>query len=440
MINHEITIRRRSRICLPTPEGTTELPVNIIASLLKNTEALGFTFSEALIAACRRLSLEQLTELHGKVFAILQKIKGIHREHKPMYPNFPDQVMEMSEGELYLNAIVHYLTDGRFLSASEVKERLPLLDTTELQIIDLGTQEEFERLCSQIMASNASLSEQDKADLTWFAEAYNSAIAPLLPEAIPQKETMAFVAGLLIQHTNNAAEFLARFCCTATDVLRFAVAMSGGDISLAKPTKFRGFSRAERVLLLGLLERISQPVEEMLRWKKRWIRLGERLHPGEYARKFPNTAEAFRLLRNDIPVTTFNSKVETVLAKKKVGAAVRLLAARVGDFARRLDHLLRSDVTQQDAVTAAFGAVADKVSTPVLLQIRVHFQGRMTPSPLRVFFPKGNLAKAYALPNELPPLPADVCLQIVAVCGQTLIARFGSLPSLGKVFVDPELA
>ena len=45
--------------------------------------------------------------------------------------------------------------------------------------------------------------------------------------------------------------------------------------------------------------------------------------------------------------------------------------------------------------------VAEKVSTPVLLQVRQHFIGRKNAGPLRVFFPKGNLAKAQAVMWEI---------------------------------------
>jgi hypothetical protein len=440
MNNNALFLRRRSKISLPPADGRERLPRNYIASMLKNLEALGFTFSEPLIAACQTLSLEQLTALYQELVVALQQAKGAHALFQPMYPNFPAQVMAMSECELYLNAIFHYLTVGRYFPLTERKERLPLLDTVDLQIIDLGTQEEFERLFGQIAASNTSLSVQDREDLTWFVQAYGAEIASLLPDAVPQKENMAFVAGLLIAHTDRAQEFVARFCRTATDVLRLAVAMSDGDVSLATATRFRSFKRAERDLLIGLLERHPNVVEDMLRWKGRWIRLGERLHPREYSRKYPQTAEAFRVLRNDVPVETFNGQVEAALAKKQASEAVEKLRTRPGDFARRLDHLLRLETEAADAVIEAFREVADRVATPVLLQVRQHFLARNGAAPLRVFFPKGNVAKAQAVTNTLAALPVSVCNRIVALCETALMTRFRALPPLGKVYVDPELA
>ena len=58
--------------------------------------------------------------------------------------------------------------------------------------------------------------------------------------------------------------------------------MSGGDVSLAESAKFRNFTRRERRALLELLENCDNSTENMLRWKGRWIRLGERPHHGEY--------------------------------------------------------------------------------------------------------------------------------------------------------------
>ena len=75
--------------------------------------------------------------------------------------------------------------------------------------------------------------------------------------------------------------------------------MSGDDVSLATACKFGKFRRVERAMLLEWVERANNRTEDMLRWKPRWIRLGERLHPGEYTNRFPQTSAAFDILRND---------------------------------------------------------------------------------------------------------------------------------------------
>lgn len=435
--NNGLYLRRRNKVALPEGAGAG-LPISYPASVARNLEALGFTLSESLLKACQGLSLEALTGLYRQLAADLHAAQGAHRAFRPMYPDFPQQVMEMAESELYLNAVLHYVTGGKWLPPSRPKLRLPLGDTYKPQVIELGTQEDFEGLFTQIAASNAALSAQDKEDLTWFVSAYGDGIERLLPEAVPQKENMAFLAGLLLRHTAQAEAFLGRYCRTATDVLRLAVALSGGDVSLAEPTKFRGFSRPERRLLLGLLEGRQNLTEDMLRWRGRWERLGERLHPGERRAAFPKTAAAFDVLRNGLPFETFNGRVETALAAG--GAVAEILLSRPGDFARRLDHVLRLDPRGQEGIVAAFASVADQVSTPVLLQVRAHFQARASQPPLRVFFPKGNVAKAHVEENHLPPIPAPICALAAGVCAEALGRRFSTLAPLGRVYVDPRLS
>ena len=438
--NHALYLRRRNKIVVPPGDGADLLPLHYVATVSKNLELLGFALSETLIAACRSLSLDALTALYQELIADLERSKGAHQTFKPFYPNFPEQVMTMREGELYINALLHYWTEGQYRPAAKLLARLPLLDKTKFQPIDLGTEKEFEALFGQIAASHTSLSEQDKEDLAWFVAAYGDDIARLLPEVIGHKENMAFLAGLLLTHTHNAVDLVGPLCKTATDVLRLAVALSGGDVSRAQSAKFCVFSRPERRFLLGLLERQSHMTEDMLRWKGRWIRLGERLHPGEFGGRFPQAADAFAVLRNDLPFATFNRLVEKAMAEGDVPGAMESLSARPGEFARRLDHLLRLDPARQESVLTAFAEAAPRVSTPVLLQVGSHFGVREQPGHLRVFFPKGNVAKAHAEENTLPPLPAEVCRRVQALCRAALTERFRALPPLGKCWVDPALA
>lgn len=59
--------------------------------------------------------------------------------------------------------------------------------------------------------------------------------------------------------------------------------------------------------------------------QKRWIRLGEILHPAEYHTRFPKTHRAFEMLRNNIKVETFNGKIEAALLNRDIMTAKNLL-------------------------------------------------------------------------------------------------------------------
>jgi hypothetical protein len=344
--------------------------------------------------------------------------------------------MGMTEAELYFNAIVHYWTGA--LPRTPKEERAPLEEQPPFRLIELGSRDDFEGLFTLLARSKSPFSPQDKADVKWFVAQYRDGIRRLLPETIPSKENLAFLGAELVRNTTDAGTLLDAHLQTATDVLRLAVALSDGDVSLAEACKFGKFRRRERALLLGWVERAANRTEDMLRWKPRWTRLGERLHPGEYTARFPQTAAAFDVLRNDRPFTTFNGRVEAALESKRTADALDLLDGRPGELARRLDHLARTS-PDAGAVVRRFADRAGRVSTPVLLQAMTHFRHRGEPAELRTFFPKGNVGNLFATDRRLPELPPGVAEVLAAVCERTLLGRFAQLPTLGKCYLDPRL-
>ncbi|GIP22152.1 TerD family protein [Paenibacillus sp. J22TS3] len=437
MIINTIYLRRANKIIVNREQGAERIPKTYLAAALKNIEHLGYTFSMPLLSAVRTLPREQFKALYHQLVADLKVLVGAHVEYRPMYQDFPLQVMQEDDADLYLNAIYHYLTLE--LPESKMADRPPLLDTASLKVIDLGNKAEFNMMIRQLIEAKGSISETDKQNIDTAIELADlEELDEILPSEIPFKENVGFVAGSLLKHDKANVKLIGRYIKTATDVLRLAVAWSQGDVSLAEATRFRKFKRSERRLLLGLLEQCGQITEDMLRYKERWIRLGEILHPSEYRHRYKRTEEAFDILRNNKPFTTFNGSVELAFQYHNVWVLMDLLMQRPGEFARRLDHLLRV-AEDPEYVVLAFGEVADQVSTPVLLQVKNHFARRNVPQELRVFFQKGNVAKAFAIPNTLPAISQAACQDIIELCEKTLIQRFSALPPLGKTYIDGRL-
>lgn len=434
---NQVFVTRKNKVLIN--EGTAKNNIKYVLSIMKNIEPLGYIFDPDLIERLCTLELDYLSGFHNNMTAILRQMTGAHRIFTPMYPNFPKQVMEASDLELYVNAIMHYFGDWiglRILPKYEKKERSKLFDDVELKVISLGTEEEFKTICKNLISANTSISENDKEDIEKFAAIYTDDIESILPDNIPQKETLAFVTSVLMMECES--HHLLKFYKTATDVLRLVTSICGGDVSLATNTKYISFRRAQRVFFLELLENCGEITEDMLRHKKKWIRLGERLHPGDYYLKYPKVYEAFDILRNNKPFKTFSGKIEEAIAKEDVLTAIGLLKQRPGEFARRLDKLLR--IGKHNRITILqFSKVSDKVSTPVLLQVLTHFLNRDDNQKLRVFFPKGNVARVYAIGDRRKWLERGDSMSVVVACRLALRARFSKLPPLGKVYVDPKL-
>lgn len=435
----DLYLRRRRRIIVhPSPDAET-LPLAVVTTLSINLEGLGLALSPSLLEACRKLSFRQVAALYRKIVGSFSKQTGADKKYQPMYPGFPEQVMKASEAELYFNAVMHYWSAGEIVPWTGGWYRQGLREQTPVKFIDLGSQADLEGLFTQIAGANTAFSPNDREDVAAFIDHYGPNIANLLPEEIPQRENVAHLATLLLPLPAVGPSFVRKYVRTAHDVLRLACALSGGDVSLATPTKFGALTRPLRRLMLEILEAHPNTAEEMLRRPERWKRLGERLHPREFATRFPQTAKAFEALRNSLPVETFHGQVEDALRRCAVSEVLPMLASRPGELVRRLDHLLRLDANAVEAILKALHAGIETVSTPVLLQARHHFAHRAEPKALRVFFPKGEVAKAHAEPNGLPPLPEDLRRHVTEALEEALKARFARLPSLGRVYVDPAL-
>ncbi len=435
--------RRRKLMVAPGAGGAT---VEQLATVQKEVAALGFVLSDALLLRLRGLSGQQLATFLRDLMHDLRPMVGAHQEHLPLYPGFPAQTMRMDEAELYLEAARHYTTLRR-AAPDQNASRAPLLEGNTPEPVELGSKHEFEIICTQLAGSRTSLSDDDKADLEWFVRQYRGDVLRLLPPRIPFRETLALVAALLMQHVDgDAGEALMRAqAASATDVLRVAAALSGGDTSLATPTRFVSMPRARRRTLLALIDARPDAAEAMKRRPGAWKRLGEALHPCESARRFPRAQAAFDTLRNNTKLPSFRGDVEAAIREGRTGDAIARLAERPGEFARRLDHLLCVATVNAPgpndalAVLEGFARVASKVSTPVLLQVLAHVRHRRR-HPLRAFFPKGEVAKVYAVRDVRMVLPPALGDALAARVEDTLVDRFRKLPSLGNCHLDPELA
>jgi stress response protein SCP2 len=448
MTGTDILLRRTNKILLP-PKGNDVLASGIIAAFNVNLQSLGYTLALETVEHLKTLNPGQIEYLMKDLSRLLSELTGV-RKYYPMYPDFPAQVMDASDAELYWNAILHYFSvavsdvthDPSMVwlpqyvktprhstrSSSFSLEKALSAATTPYRVLQMGTEQDLRDIASNLVSANTSISEQDKQDLRWLIV---NGYLPFIAE-IPNKENLALIGSVML--LSPAFATVAPFFKTATDVLRLAVAFFGGDVSLAVHTKFTTIPRKVRKTILGLLSNCSNVAEDMLRWSERWKRLGERLHPGQYAKQYPAVAKAFKELQNK-QIKSFDSKIVSYIAHDNWHGVVELLSTRPGDFSRRLDHMLRS--WPDPSVVATFGRIAEKVSTPVLLQVMNHFKHRH--SDLRIFFPKGNISKVKAIPNKLPDVPALGQRCVVTTCEQTLVQRFSKLPSLKNVFLDPRL-
>lgn len=423
-----------------------ELVMTLTAELLK----LGYIPEREAVQALLNSGESSVIKLHDRVLTQLRKLLGADRKYAPIYKNFPTEVMEMSTSELFWNAIVHYWSGGTWEPTSELKDRGIKYEAVQFKTLKLATGDAWLReIAEDLAAFPKPLDEKRVNELVWITEHLPNLELP----NITVKETLCLLGakGFNVKVTNP------------TDVLRIATHLSGGDISLPgipkpnaieadnyrarsrkaeavearKAFEFKKFTRPQRKYLLGLLESLkSVDAAELQRYLGRWKRLGEILHPGEYVKQFPKTAAAFHAIRNqrDEKVRTYAGRVDLAF-KQGLVEGLAVLQERPGEFARRLDALLRKN--SADVVLTSFAAVIDKVSSKVTFELFDHFEARRKDSSRMVML-KGSGSKAKVL-EPVPALSSKVVDAAQAMIMGSLSRRMAKLPKLGKVYIDEAL-
>ena len=275
----------------------------MVATINANMMSLGFVMTEELTTAMARTSTEELTQVYEELIETLQYLKGDQVTHKPMYAGFPEEVMEMSLVDLYINAVSLYWISGTWMPRSPELKKAFTFEHTKFISIGLSTREEFADIFTRLVTSNESLSSKDKTTVEWLLDNMADITTPT---DIPCKENMCLVVGHSVKSGYSNDVDLNSLVKTATDVLRVATYLSGGDISLAERTQYKSLNRSTRKKLIGLLEPVAT-LEDLNRHRGKWVKLFHSFHVGDYSTKLYKMAS---VLRNNETVETFNSPKE----------------------------------------------------------------------------------------------------------------------------------
>ncbi len=485
---------------------------------------LGFVMSLDLAITVRRLPHQALHHLKTWMLATLTESLGAHRPHVPLFRGFPAGTPSDTRA-LYLRRVLSWMFTrpdqpcpwcgqikpvgaldpcghlvcrscwdaGSYAGcpichrrvamepfvepAAEAESERVTRGDTQLRLVHLAfdaiavARDRFERLT----ARTTPLSKDDRTEVETVIDVIGPKAAIWLPSSIAMKETMAIaVARLWLAAPDRHAMVKATegHLRTATDVLRVAVVLMGGDPALVEPTKLTSLSRGLRRAVLEALDRladrasIAQIVEDVRRHRAKWKRIGERLHPFELATQLPRAALAFAVARESTPTElTFASKLQSVandagnvsldgkrlrvaawagpvedaLRRGDVRAATARLAKRPGDLLRRADHLLRLTADDEPSLHAVIDAIRDAIPHAMpnmLLTLGAHVRARTAPWPRRVMFPKGEVLRAWAMPDTRPPLRTDAIGSVTDAVREELLARAAKKKLFARAVID----
>lgn len=460
-----ILFRRKKQFMVGNTEAvvTSEQNMQLMYVLTEELKRLGFRMSTDLTNALLGKHTADIQMLSESLVDFCRENRGERENMTPLFHNFstaefPENLsirvfqyayVDLKDDPEAMDALIERYGDELF------KEELEnVLVDSSLERIDLGTEADYINVCKQLISSKVSYSSQDQSDIDVILSELSLVrsgirIDELMPETLDIKENIAYITSTLVKEYgyDNVKNIVSKYFKTYTDVLRYAVALSNGDVSLTRSSKFRNFKRHERRMLLDMFNKLgTNNYEDLLRHKSMFLRLGEKIHPGEYKTRYANTFKCFDGLRNNaknLQSKTFNSRKERAFKNKDIHTVLKLLEQRPGEFARSLNRvlLLAEEIEYNtNAVIQCFVKAAyNNVPISTLLTIANYFENRSSNNNLRVFYPKGQMAKLYARENNLEDLDIDTLVSVSELLSDLMNSMLAEKTDLGKVYIDPEI-
>ena len=386
----------------------------VLVSLFKELGEFGYYLSSEAIC---RLTIEDMEGIHKNLLPYLQDVYHNGDEFIPLYPGFPEQVLSLSEMDLWINQqrvysgdLDGFIKDNPWVSDPEKR----VIEQEPSKLLKIFTIKEFMDIPRQMMSAGNSLTAETREELVWFLENYPNLN---IPDRIPFKETMCIVAKYRPEYEIGEVN----------DVLRYGLYLMGADPSLPNvPKKIRANSWSNKkidnpewrkLLTLSRSKRreICQRIEKIIERKGvgncirdaksfygHWILLSERVHPKEYVVNYPECADFFVKLKNknlQKEFKTFNSQVQEMYdTGTDIVEIAKFISTRPGELIRRFDSILRRALEggkESDIMDIFIDTQGMKNKT--LLEILSYYDKRGESAPRMVNIPGTGLYQIYRL-------------------------------------------
>ena len=342
-----------------------------LATLIKKFEGYGYIFSKELAIA---ISKEERNTIINKLKAVIEVIENFKsdKNYTVFYKNFPDEVINMTETELYINQILHYWfgylpSNNENITKGEV-EPSKLVKARELNLVD---DEMIEKLFIDLLSSNITLSEQYLDDVCVLTN--NKSIKELekYMEYIQMKETLTTVSNYILQ---KEGVLIGDFK-TATDILRLIAKISGAELN-NKHIHFAYFSRTVLSQLMNKLENLKNIMPDIKRYSKPWHSFFKLYAKKINFNKYPKVRNAVDMLFGDISYMTERGKINEqinrlpAMSEEELDNFVKEYTVFYGDYIREILSLLnKANENQYEKLLLGLENCVTKVNTRILFQL-----------------------------------------------------------------------
>ena len=414
------------------------LSIEELATLIKKFEGYGYIFSKELAIAISKEERNTIIDKLKSVIKVIEDFKS-DKNYTVFYKNFPDEVINMNEIDLYINQILHYWI-GYLPSNSEniIKEDVEpskLVKARELNLID---DEMIEKLFVDLLSSNVTLSEQYLDDVCVLTN--NKSIKELekYMECIQMKETLTTISNYILK---KEGVLIGNFK-TATDILRLIAKISDVELN-NKHIHFAYFSRTELSQLMTKLENLQNPMPDIKRYSKPWHTFFKLYAKKINFNKYPKVRNAVDMLFGDISYMTERGKINEkikrlpIMSEEELDNFVKEYTVFYGDYIREILSLLnKANENQYEKLLLGLENSVTKVNTRILFQLYdriINLKAKDETVP-RLVNSKGKWRRL----RESISLSDELLNRVLKIVEDGIKTQLKEKENLGKVFIDED--
>jgi hypothetical protein len=183
-------------VCLSeSTENNRNTTKNSLALTVQaNLMQYGYMLSQEAFHFLANANRADIINFNDECVTYLKDMMGGRYDYEPMYKNFPEEVMSMSDCELFWNQIIHYLSNGQWMPDSIEMEKPVKFENIKYTVLESISQERFMQIFTDLCSINTSLTPVDRVIVEWFCKEYDELI---FPDIIPFKETLCLVISAL---------------------------------------------------------------------------------------------------------------------------------------------------------------------------------------------------------------------------------------------------
>lgn len=426
----------------------------LAATAIKNLENFGFTIGQEGFDMLSTASKKDITDWYYDTQAKLKELCGANHVYRPFYPNFPEEVINKSELERFVEQIAHYAFGYRpdYENEKENIESLEAHKLKTLNVIDANDTESINQMAKEIFKNllktkqNLPISDIENVVLPYINKVNNWTKDATV---IGNRNLMCLLYAMAIDK-NKDTSMLPNM--VTNDYLRLAKIMSyhkkydvyPTNLMILEDIKLSSMPRRFRRFIAEGLDSQKNLEEDVARNKTQFKVLFKLIHANEFV-NCESLKEVVRKVRNNERLETFYSRIERAFADKDFNKVIALYGSRPGEFIKNFNRMITYPFTTDKDELKAFAMklietskkVFEKTRPEDLINFLEYINSRTREGRIPIYNVKGKLLLRND--KEYMPINKTTCKHISGLAKEALINQVKGNAEYGKVYIDNKL-